>query len=168
MVETFAIFGEAACRRYEDTGKLPTEYWLKRNDGQVRYFIFNTKGEYDAFVRGMNNTIGCQNAQVVQGKFIKTPQCKHCDHWQSFFSDKEGKVFCPDSTQYPIRTVFMSEMNRNITLGTTALNNLLLVDGNYISEEARQVDEQIFAYLSNEEMRFPDEDLIIFINDNIL
>lgn len=62
----------------------------------------------------------------------------------------------------------MSEMNRNITLGTTALNNLLLVDGNYISEEARQVDEQIFAYLSNEEMRFPDEDLIIFINDNIL
>lgn len=185
MVETFAIFGEAACRRYEDTGKLPTEYWLKRNDGQVRYFIFNTKGEYDAFVRGMNNTIGCQNAQVVQGKFIKTPQCKHCDHWQSFFSDKEGKVFCPDcgrmlfeespksmiefdSTQYPIRTVFMSEMNRNITLGTTALNNLLLVDGNYISEEARQVDEQIFAYLSDEEMRFPDEDLIIFINDNIL
>lgn len=185
MVETFAIFGEAACRRYEDTGKIPTSYWLGKNDGQVERLFFNTKAEYDAFVQGMNYTIGCQNAQVAQTKFIQTPQCKHCDDWRTFFSDKESKVFCPDcgrmlfeesprstieynGAKYPIRTIFMSESNGNITLSTTSLNEVLLVNDDYVSEEARQVDEQIFAFLDDIEMRLPEEDLIVFINKNIL
>ena len=57
---------------------------------------------------------------------------------------------------YPIRDAFLKEFG-NVLIATTELSkHLMTEDGSYISKEAQFVDEQIFFFVSPDEINLPD------------
>lgn len=69
---------------------------------------------------------------------------------------------------FEIREINLPELG-NVLISTDNLNELLLNEsGGYISEEAQQVDEQIFYFVNKTEIKFTDEKLIHLISKQVL
>jgi uncharacterized protein (DUF1499 family) len=70
--------------------------------------------------------------------------------------------------QFEVREIFLPQFG-NILLSTSSLNEILMnKNGGYVSEEAKRVDEQIFYYIDDSEMKLEDEKLIHLVSKQIL
>lgn len=185
MINTIAIFGQAACNHFDETDKVPSKNWLIKNEGDIKKLQFRTKAEYDAYCQGVENSQDWYDARILEPEYSKTPDCKECNHWRSFFSKKKATVYCPDcgkmlydkiptdtikfnGRDYPIREICLGDDIGKVIVSVESLNDALMNDGDYVSEEARQEDEKIYTCVGREELRLPEEDLIIFIHENNL
>ena len=60
---------------------------------------------------------------------------------------------------FPVRKVEMKEYG-NVLISTALLNTILMKeDGNYLCEEARIIDEQIFYFIEPEEIHYSENSL---------
>lgn len=60
------IFGEDAVRKYDESKKLPSEKWLMDNGGVVDEKEFRTEEEYNAYVKGLNDSDGWTDYQIIR------------------------------------------------------------------------------------------------------
>lgn len=68
--------------------------------------------------------------------------------------------------EYPVKTLETPGL-AGLSISTEELNDALMLNGNYASEEARLIDEQIFYYVPQEVFAKTDEEIIVFIKRNI-
>lgn len=185
-IKATIIFGETACRHYDESGEASSKKWIKKNDGVVDTIEFKTKAEYDAYSKGLADHDGWNDARILTPTYTKTPDCKFCEQWRSYFSDKDGPLYCPgcgkmildavpsvfiefNGQTYPSRFItFPDDSIGYVQIATEALNDLLMKDGSYVSTEAERVDNGIFCYVPNNHIRMPEEELIVFIQEKKL
>lgn len=96
-IEVTAILGTAS-GRFQDTGKVPSGRWISKHGGEVHKKYFNSEGELNAYREGLSDMCGYEDWTVIPQIIAQTerPDCSFCEHWRSFFSDKEKSVYCPD------------------------------------------------------------------------
>lgn len=58
LLRVKVIFGEDAVRRYEQTGRTPSEKWLLDHGGVVDEKCFRTREEYESYMEGINDSEG--------------------------------------------------------------------------------------------------------------
>lgn len=101
MITLTVIFGEAAVRKYDELGKLPSRQWLQCHGGSVVHKEFKTKIEYNAYKDAINECSGHFDWETLPP--VITPDapndCPHCEEWRTFFSNCEHTVYCPDCGQ---------------------------------------------------------------------
>lgn len=68
--------------------------------------------------------------------------------------------------EYPVKTLETPGF-AGLSISTEELNDTLMLNGNFVSEEARLIDEQIFYYVPQEVFAKTDEEIIVFIKRNI-
>lgn len=67
---------------------------------------------------------------------------------------------------YPAREVCLED--NDYTISVSSLNEALLDgNGNYVSENAKNIDEDIFYYLEDSDIEKPDEEIIKILEDNL-
>lgn len=66
MIKITMIFGEDAVRKYDESKKLPSEKWLMDNGGVVDEKEFRTEEEYNAYVKGLNDSDGWTDYQIIR------------------------------------------------------------------------------------------------------
>jgi hypothetical protein len=59
---------------------------------------------------------------------------------------------------YPTRSVELADYGE-ILISITSLNDILLKDDDYVSDEARYIDEQIFYFAEDEQINLSDDEL---------
>ena len=70
--------------------------------------------------------------------------------------------------EYQIREIEMPEIG-NILISTTSLNNVIMNNGHvYISEEAKNIDDEIYFYVEDNEIELQDIELISLIKLQII
>ncbi|HEY8690711.1 MAG TPA: hypothetical protein VIM07_15855 [Chitinophagaceae bacterium] len=69
--------------------------------------------------------------------------------------------------QYRIREINLPKFGE-VLISTTSLNDVLLKNGNYVSNEASTIDEQIFYFVNEREINFSDKKLINLITTEVL
>ncbi|NDV80330.1 hypothetical protein [Dysgonomonas sp. 511] len=138
----------------------------------------------DAYFKGLNDADGWEKVMSLDPVFTQTPDCGQCSHWSGFFSDKEGDVYCPNcgkllneplyetvelnGHEFNIRVLNVKGPLNGKMISTDNLNDMLLGDDNdYISEDARQLDEMIKFYVPASKISLPDEQLAEYINLNL-
>lgn len=98
MIKATVIFGEDAVRRYEDTGKLPSAKWLNNYGGLVDEIKFNTKTEFNAYSKALEDADGWNYSTILPPEEIQE-DCPHCKEWRTFFSGNKSTTYCPDCGQ---------------------------------------------------------------------
>ena len=98
MITATVIFGEDAVERYQETGKVPSTRWLNEHGGIVDKVQFETKAEYQAYARALNEVDGWYSSDITSAQGTQD-DCPHCKEWRSFFSDKDTPTYCPDCGQ---------------------------------------------------------------------
>lgn len=69
---------------------------------------------------------------------------------------------------FPFRNVFLDNIDLMITVSTIDLNALLFNNkGEYISENARYIDEQIYFFVDKEQLALPEDQLVQYLKKNI-
>lgn len=69
--------------------------------------------------------------------------------------------------EFKIKEIILPEIG-NVLISVNSLNKLLMNDdGGYISDEAITVDENIFCFIEDNEMRLSDVELINLITNEI-
>lgn len=98
MIKTTIIFGKFAVREYFENNKVPSQEWLKDDDGEVDEREFKTLEEYNAYSQGLSDANGWEDTALIGPEFIeeKETDCKYCQEWRGHFSDRESDVYCPD------------------------------------------------------------------------
>lgn len=71
------------------------------------------------------------------------------------------------STEFNIRGLNLPEFGK-VLISTTTLNDALLKEGTYVSEEAIKIDEKIFYFVEPEEINLSDKELKSIISQQIL
>lgn len=64
MISVDIIMGPAV-REYRNTGKIPSDDWLKKNGGAVNQKWFETEKEYEAYESGLNDASGYEDAMTL-------------------------------------------------------------------------------------------------------
>lgn len=64
MISVDIILGPAV-REYRNTGKIPSDDWLKKNGGVVNQKWFETEKEYEAYKSGLNDASGYKDAMTL-------------------------------------------------------------------------------------------------------
>jgi hypothetical protein len=181
MIKSTVIFGSGAVNEYEETGNIPVKNDI---DGYADTVRFRTRAEMDAYLKGLNDADGWGKVMALDPVYTRTPDCKLCNHWRSFFCDRESDVYCPDcgklldeplyetvelnGREFNIRVPDVKGCLNGKTISTENLNDILLDgDGNYISEEARRLDEMIFFYVPADKITLPDSQLAGYIKQNM-
>lgn len=73
-----------------------------------------------------------------------------------------------NNKKYKIREIELPELG-NIRISTVDLNNNLLIDGSkYISEEARNMDEEIHFFVEENEIELGEEELVDLLRRQVL
>lgn len=78
MITATIILGEDAVRRYEETGKLPSQKWLMDNGGVVDKIEFQTKAEYDAYVQALSDSDSWSDYEVIPEPEVPRLVCPIC------------------------------------------------------------------------------------------
>lgn len=181
MIKSTVIFGTQAVNEYDETGVIPSG---KNIDGYADTVQFRTRAEMDAYLKGLDDADGWGKVMALGPVYTRTPDCKLCNHWRNFFSDRESDVYCPDcgklldeplyetielnGHEFNIRVLDVKGSLNGRTIGTDNLNAMLLDgDGDYISEEARRLDEMIFFYVPADKITLPDSQLAGYIKQNM-
>lgn len=81
MIEAQVIFGEDAIARFEETGKVPTDYWLSKHGGVVDTVEFKTMDEYNAYNQALNDVDGWHGSHLLSPKVIPK-DCSYCKEWR--------------------------------------------------------------------------------------
>jgi hypothetical protein len=69
--------------------------------------------------------------------------------------------------EFLVREIELSEIE-TVLISTNSLNELLINEnGSYFSDEAISIDENIFYYVNDNEIRFSDEELINLIEKEL-
>ncbi len=71
-----------------------------------------------------------------------------------------------NNQEYPCRDIFIKEFG-NVTISTVSLNDAIMNNSTYSSEEARFVDEKIFFFVEENELTLPDNVLSKYINEQL-
>jgi hypothetical protein len=72
-----------------------------------------------------------------------------------------------ENKEFKVREVELPEIG-NVLISTNSLNELLLnEDGGYVSDEAIAVDENIFYFVDDKEMRLSNDELINLITKEV-
>ncbi|MBF0648739.1 hypothetical protein IR083_07895 [Dysgonomonas sp. GY75] len=181
MIRATIIFGSGAVNKYDETGIIPKDEDI---DGCIDVVEFRTEAKMRAYCKGLCDADGWEKVISLDPVYTQTPDCDTCDHWRGFFSDKEGSVYCPDcgkrldepcfevvtlnGHEFNARTLNVEGELKGSRISTETLNDMLLDDeGDYISEEARQVDETIKFYVPVDKITLPDSQLAAYINQNM-
>ena len=182
MIRATIIFGSGAVNKYDETDIIPSK---KDIDGYADIAEFRTEAEMKAYIKGIADANGWQDVMFLPPVYSRTPECPHCNRWCSFFSDKEGDVYCPDcgrllheppfdvvtlnGHEFNTRTLnIKGELNGSI-ISTENLNNMLLDgQGNYISEAAGQIGETIRFYVPVKVIRGSDSQIAEYITQNMI
>lgn len=184
MITVTVIFGRLAVRGYEETNDLSAIQKMDGTEGTVKEIIFNTMEEYDAYSKGLSDADGWEEILMLPPQVKETADCPCCDGWRHHFRDNENNVYCPacgklilskldydrieyDNQIYPVRYITMPGDTQQSMIATEALQDTLLKDDAPVNEEAEKVDELIFFYVSEQEFRLRDEDLILTIQRNL-
>ena len=69
--------------------------------------------------------------------------------------------------QYRVREIKLPKVGK-VMISTTSLNEALLKNGNYVSDNAVTIDEQIYYFVNEREITFSDKKLIKLINKELL
>lgn len=69
--------------------------------------------------------------------------------------------------EYPIRRVYIKTFGRVRTVAGESLNELLMNDGRYVSEEAERVDLQICQFVEDKYLSCGDEQLAAYIERQV-
>ncbi len=69
--------------------------------------------------------------------------------------------------QYRIREINLPKLGE-VLISTTTLNEVLLENGNYVSNEAARIDEQIFYFVNEREITFSNKKLINLVTTEVL
>lgn len=73
-----------------------------------------------------------------------------------------------NNKKYKIREIELPELG-NIRISTVDLNDNLLIDGSrYISEEARNMDEEIYFFVEENEIESREEELVDLLRRQVL
>lgn len=181
MIKATVIFGSQAVTEYEETGIIPTSNDI---DVYANTAEFRTQAEMDAYLKGLNDADGWEKVISLNPVFTKTPDCTQCSHWRGTFNDKEGNIYCPDcgkllneplyesvelnGHEFNIRVLNVEGLLNGKIISTDNLNDMLLDgDGDYISEDARQLDETIFFYVPTEKITLSDNQLAEYVNQSL-
>jgi hypothetical protein len=181
MIRATIIFGTSAVNDYDKTGIIPEDEDI---DGCIDIVEFRTEAEMKAYCKGLCDADDWEKVMALNPVFTQTPDCEHCNHWRSFFSDKEGNVYCPDcgkllnGPDFEVVTLNGHEFNTRVLsidgepdeckISTENLNDMLLDDeGDYVSEEARLIDETIKFYVPVEVIKASDTQIAEYINQNM-
>lgn len=68
--------------------------------------------------------------------------------------------------KYPIRKIKLMKLGE-ILISTISLNKLLLKGGNYVSNEAMFVDEQIYYFVNSRQIKLGQERLTKLVNSEV-
>lgn len=69
---------------------------------------------------------------------------------------------------FPFRNIFLEELDSIVTISTSELNSILINDkGEYNSESAKFIDEQIYFFVDKEQMDLPEEQFVILLKKTI-
>lgn len=181
MIKSTIIFGSGAVNEYNETGIIPTTNDI---NGCTDTVEFRTQAEMDAYYKGLNDADGWEQVMPLDPVFTQTPDCDQCEHWRGFFSDKEGCVYCPncgklldeplyetvelDGHEFNIRVLNVEGDLYGRIISTENLNERLFDEQeNYISEDARQLDEMIFFYVPVDKIVLPEEQLAEYVIKNL-
>jgi len=69
--------------------------------------------------------------------------------------------------QYRVRQINLPKLGE-VLISTTSLNDILLINGNYVSNEASNVDDQIYYFVNEKQMNFSDKKLINLVTTEVL
>lgn len=189
-IESKVIFGTEAVKRYEETGKIPSDKWIKQNGGNVTGQTFNSKAEYDAYLQGIADGEDWNALEVLKPIITETPDCMYCKDWRSYFIDRQSKAYCPDcckqiismtegeyetvefnNNRFTVRTInFPGHSLDGLKVGTDALISQLMNEdrSNYVSKEAEHLDNTIIFYVMEEILgNYSDEELAFYIDENM-
>ncbi len=72
-----------------------------------------------------------------------------------------------ENKEFKTREIDFPEFG-NVLISTVSLNELLLKDGIYVSDEAVNIDEQIFYFVDENEIKLSDENLIDLITKQLI
>lgn len=67
-----------------------------------------------------------------------------------------------------LRRIYYIDDGCHYIISTEEFERSLILDGKYLSDEARYIDEQIFCYVPEEVFNSSDEQICSFIRENIL
>ena len=95
MILIIVIFGQDAVKYHEWTGQVPLDKFLSLNGGVVSEVKFNTQEEYSAYLQALADYDSWPSYATIE-KEIVIEKCPHCEDWESFFADRDSKVYCPD------------------------------------------------------------------------
>ena len=69
--------------------------------------------------------------------------------------------------EFKVKEIDLPEFG-NVLISTNSLNELLFnEEGSYISDEAVEVDEQIFYFVEENEIELPEEELVTLIIEQV-
>jgi len=69
-----------------------------------------------------------------------------------------------ENRKYRIRQIEINEVDNRIIASTSLNKKLVSIDGNYKSDEARYIDEQIYFFVDPEILKLNDLTLIKYVN----
>jgi len=180
MIKAKIILSALAVGRYEQTGNIPSEEWLSKNSGELKERVFSTVQELIAYDHGLSDMNGYDDFLILPEKSI---DCRYCESWREYFSNKSGDVFCPDCGNRIMFEIYYDEIHfknntyktREITIpdeglrviASEKLSDVLMVDDSYVSKEAQVIDETIYFFIPEKMMNNQDDQIIEYITQNI-
>lgn len=98
MIKETVIFGKSAVREFEESDEIPSDKWLEDHGGVIDEKEFNTLAEYKAYAKGLDDAQDWEETVLFDPEFTEDTiaDCKHCQQWRAYFSDRESKTYCPD------------------------------------------------------------------------
>lgn len=82
------------------------------------------------------------------------------------FNNKNNNYICFKNKKFNIRKINYKGYG-DIILGPEKLYNLLIINNDYISEEARKIDDTILFYLPDNIIDLPEENIINYLDNNL-
>lgn len=85
------------------------------------------------------------------------------------YAGQNMEAICFANREYPCRSLFFVPENTTRTISAESLSNAILRNGSeYVSKEARFIDEEIFFFVPDEYISCGEKFLCDFISENIL
>lgn len=180
MIKAKIIFGSQAVNQYEEEGLLKNENNI---DGHVDEVEFRTREELDAYNKGLEDADGWEKTLSLDATYTNTPDCDKCPEWREYFEHKGDNMHCPfcrkllsepkfetitfNGHDFNVRILDNAGDLSSYKISTENLNDMLLDDGEYVSEEARYLDESIMFYVPLDKITLSDIQLALYIKCNI-
>jgi hypothetical protein len=72
------------------------------------------------------------------------------------------------NTDFKTREIELPDLG-NVLISTSSLNNALMNNGSdYVSEEAKNIDEEIYFFVEDDEIELNEEDLIKIVSSQVV